>query len=380
MVNIAGGATALVTGAARLPAHLPPPPPLVPNDGVATGEDDVVVTKRGYALCESEVKRKILIDFFKSDYSINEYVEVVKSDAAAAGNKKIAGRTAIQNWIRDSGIGAMQRANKTAKKKNDPLPHSIEDATDKISQFISGVEQDKSDADKLRAELKMYLTLAEQQQILKSCAVLSALGLGFGEADITKVINITLAGREDIDEREAANVEVSAKVLRLMRKRCPGFGALRKGGSIDIARADKANEDTRDTMFMKLDEYVYLLYRMGLSPWERWADVPARNKYNMDEVGTDTTKRRKKIYAEESFLPLFRRTAEGDGKMNRHITLCTTTRADGKSCLLHIYLYIDMCNRSTWTDPFISLHVRVLLFIYCIFQYRSLPAPRGKQV
>ena len=50
MVNIACGATALVTGAARLPAHLPPPPPLVPNDGVATGEDDVVVAKRGCAL------------------------------------------------------------------------------------------------------------------------------------------------------------------------------------------------------------------------------------------------------------------------------------------------------------------------------------------
>jgi hypothetical protein len=105
---------------------------------------------------------------------------------------------------------------------------------------------------------------------------------------------------------------------------------LRTGASIDIARAEKANEDTRDTMFMKLDEYVYLLYRMGMSPWERWADVPARNKYNMDEVGTDTTKRRKRVYAEESFLPLFRITAEGDGKMNRHITLCITTRADGE--------------------------------------------------
>ena len=335
MVNIAGGATAFVTGAARLPAHLPPPPPPPPlagNNGVPTGEDNVVVAKRGYALCLSEVKRKILTDFFNSDYSINEYTKVVKADAVAAGNK-IAGRSAIQNWIRDSGIGTMQRANNGAKKKNEPLPYSLEDATDKISHFISGVEQDKSDADKLRAELKMYLTLAEQQQILKSCAVLSALGLGFGETEITKVINVTLAGREDADEREAVDAEVSAKVLRLMRKRYSGFGALRKGGSIDIARADKANEDTRDTMFMKLDEYVYLLHRMGISPWERWADVPARNKYNMDEVGTDTTKRRKKIYAEESFLPLFRRTAEGDGKMNRHITLCITTRADGKSHL-----------------------------------------------
>ena len=36
--------------------------------------------------------RKILVDFFKSDHGINEHVEVVKSDAAAAGNKKIAVR------------------------------------------------------------------------------------------------------------------------------------------------------------------------------------------------------------------------------------------------------------------------------------------------
>ena len=32
----------------------------------------------------------------------------------------------------------MKRANKGAKKKNEPLPSSLEDATDTTSQFISG--------------------------------------------------------------------------------------------------------------------------------------------------------------------------------------------------------------------------------------------------
>ena len=326
-------AAAAVVDAPHPPA-LPPRSPAV--DGVPTGDEDLVVTTRGYALCELEAKRRFLTDFFKSEHSINEFIKKAKVNpdyAATGGNRSAPGRSAMQNWIRNSGIGPMQRANLEAKKKGAAPPHSVEDATDKISEYISGVKKDKSEADKLRAELKMYLTLAEQQQVLKSCAILSALGLGFGESNITEVVNAILAEREETDEREMADAQVSAKVVRLMRQRYPGFGTLRTGASIDITRAEKANEDTRDTMFMKLDEYVYLLHRMGMSPWERWADVPARNKYNMDEVGTDTTKRRKKIYAEESFLPLFRITAEGDGKMNRHITLCITTRADGE---LHV--------------------------------------------
>jgi len=337
-------------------AYLPPPPPLPAatataaaaastNNAFPAGDDEVAVTKRGYVLCQSEIKRDILLGLFNSDLTLNQYTEKLKRETAATGIK-LAGRSAVQNWVRKSGIGSMQRANLDAKKKGAPPPHSIDDATDKISEYISGVTRDKSEADKLRAELKMFLTLDEQQTILKSCAVISAMGYGLGESEITEVVNHLLAQREDTDKREAVDTEISAKVLRLMRKRYPDLGKLRTGGSIDIARAEKANEDTRDTMFMKLDEYVYLLCRMGMSPWERWADVPARNKYNMDEVGTDTTKRRKKIYAQESFLPLFRRTAEGDGKMNRHITLCITTRADGElhECSYYIYLSIYHSN------------------------------------
>jgi hypothetical protein len=140
-------------GAAAAAVGTPHPPPLPPRspavDGfpTVTGNEDVVVTLRGYALCESEVKRKLITDFFTSDDSLNNFIKKAKDNptyAARGGNRKTLGRSAIQNWIRDSGIGPMQRANLAAKKKGAPLPHSIEDATDKISEYISGVKRDKS--------------------------------------------------------------------------------------------------------------------------------------------------------------------------------------------------------------------------------------------
>ena len=224
----------------------------------------------------------------------------------------------------------MVEENKKAEKEGKDPVHSKEDAADAINAFITGVEQLKDVDYKLRSELMMYLTLDQQKHILKSCAMLSSMGHGCGEEMMKSVVNEHLT--KSVDERNF--VAVSDKVLRLMRQRYPEIGKLQTAASIDPARADKANEDTRDTMFVKLDEFVYLLHRMGVSPWERWADVPARNKYNMDEMGTDTTNHRNKVYTDmfSSLTGVFERTPEGDGKMNRHITLCVTTRADGKYC------------------------------------------------
>eukprot|EP00978_Attheya_sp_CCMP212_P004903 scaffold10743_cov58-Attheya_sp.AAC.4 len=79
--------------------------------------------------------------------------------------------------------------------------------------------------------------------------------------------------------------------------------------------------------------YVELLNKLDLVPWKSFSEVPATRKYGMDEVGTDTTKRMGKIFVSTELLgPLFQITPEGNNKMNHHITLCITTRADGKYC------------------------------------------------
>ncbi len=69
--------------------------------------------------------------------------------------------------------------------------------------------------------------------------------------------------------------------------------------------------------------------------------------YNMDEVGTDTTKHRRKVIADKRnpFQRIFTITPEGD-RMKGHITACITTRADGKYIYATIsWLYSILLSR-----------------------------------
>ena len=56
-----------------------------------------------------------------------------------------------------------------------------------------------------------------------------------------------------------------------------------------------------------------------------------RRIYNMDEVAVDTTQYRNKVICSKEFAKrCFSVTPEGDGKMNFHVSIAFTTRADGK--------------------------------------------------
>ena len=53
----------------------------------------------------------------------------------------------------------------------------------------------------------------------------------------------------------------------------------------------------------------------------------------MDEVAIDLTKHTNKVFVADNScksIPTFLQTPEGDSKMNRHITVCVTTCANGK--------------------------------------------------
>ena len=86
-------------------------------------------------------------------------------------------------------------------------------------------------------------------------------------------------------------------------------------------------------MFAKLDSYIRLLNAIGLVSWKNYQEIPSDCLYNMDEVGNDTTKHRKKVIvgkSQDANMRTFVKTPEGDGHMPWHITVCITTRADGK--------------------------------------------------
>ena len=181
------------------------------------------------------------------------------------------------------------------------------------------------------AKLSQYLTDDEQVAILQMCGLVALIGTGgVTDDDQLAIVNEIVSDFCD-DVEEEDRIHVCRDVLKRMQEKFKDIVKIKTPASIDPKRAEKATEDTRDSMFSKMEYFVELLNKLGHSPWNSYADVPAHCKYGMDEVGTDTTKRMGKILvpADENG-PIFQVTPEGDNKMNHHITLCITTRADGK--------------------------------------------------
>jgi hypothetical protein len=70
---------------------------------------------------------------------------------------------------------------------------------------------------------------------------------------------------------------------------------------------------------------------MGRSRWKNFAEIPAKFKYNMDEIGSNTTQHRARTVgsSEKDRKRVYTITPEGD-KMPFHVTVCLTTRSDGQ--------------------------------------------------
>ena len=87
-------------------------------------------------------------------------------------------------------------------------------------------------------------------------------------------------------------------------------------------------------MFAKLNSYIHLLNAMELVSWKNYQEIPPHCLYNMDELGNDTTKHRKKVIVGKAQhskeIRTFVKTPEGDGCMPLHITVCLTTWADSE--------------------------------------------------
>jgi hypothetical protein len=112
--------------------------------------------------------------------------------------------------------------------------------------------------------------------------------------------------------------------------------------SADRPTTPGARPQVRDEFFNLIDRMVDRLYHRGQDPddkgvdasfiWRTWADIPAANIYNMDEVGCDTNKGRKKKvgHVDTAHDGLKRCMEVTDGDNNPfHVTNCMTTRADG---------------------------------------------------
>jgi len=188
-----------------------------------------------------------------------------------------------------------------------------------------------------------YLSDNEELAIIQLCHLLGSMGYGITRDELQDIVSGITNWQND--EREF--VYVSDKIVHGLFS-CHGeLLKIVQASSLDPKRAKQASKETRDAMFAKLDSYIHLLNALKLVPWHNYQEIPPDCLYNMDELGNDTTKHRKKVVVGKTSdttkaVRTLVKTPEGDGRMPYHITVCLTTRADGK----HLFLVDCWLNTS----------------------------------
>jgi hypothetical protein len=214
-----------------------------------------------------------------------------------------------------------------ALAERSPKP-SLEEARTQAARYFRFVTIATKERTKKASKSLRCLSADEELAFVQLMRMMGNMGHGVTKLEALEVIDEYL--NHKVDKRE--KIEVSEKILRGLLNRHQDLVKVISAGSLDPQRAKKANEETRDAVFTKLDCYIKNLYAMEKVTWRSYKDVPNHVIYNMDEVGSDTTKHRSKVIADAAaIIRKYQKTKEGDGKMNMHITACITTRADGEN-------------------------------------------------
>jgi hypothetical protein len=255
----------------------------------------------------ADIKKDAIVFYLEKNVSVRQFCHKAKKTAIPFST--------FHRHIRLSGLGLL-------KKQNKP----VEQAEAVLNEYISKLKHNTTNRTKTASASHRYLTDNEELAIVQLCRVLANMGQGVSKQEVLLMIDEYL----HIEEDDRRRVDCSAKILRGLFERHTDLVKIVAACSIDPQRAKKANTETRDAVFVKLDCYIKSLHAMGLVPWKSFSDVSKKSIYNMDEVGTDTTKHRSKIVADAlTMIRKFLITPEGDGRMNMHITACITTRSDG---------------------------------------------------
>jgi hypothetical protein len=231
-----------------------------------------------------------------------------------SGTTSIPEKTFGTYW-KASGLKNLQEAN---------APFEI--AKIALESHVARVKMNATKRTISASESLRYLTELEEKNCVHFALMIGRSGRGIDRDELLDIINGVI--NIDVDERERE--QATEKVVKDILRKNPDLMKLVNAGSLDPLRAKKANEKTRDTVFSKLQAQVRGLYSEGKIPWKNYAEIPWNRIYNMDEVGTDTTKHRRQVIADkrDPFQRIFAVTPEGD-RMKGHITACITTRADG---------------------------------------------------
>ena len=171
------------------------------------------------------------------------------------------------------------------------------------------------------------MTDKEEKILEQICVLLCDCGRGLEESELIQIMS-------DIKNRNVDKCNHTKILYHCMQdflKRNGVHSRVNDTSSLDPKRAKQADEETRDSIFAKLHNYIRLLHEMRLLKETSYSQIQPHRIYNMDEVGLDTTRRRAKLIANAATVNrIFQITPEGDGRMNTHVTIAVTSRADGK--------------------------------------------------
>ena len=169
----------------------------------------------------------------------------------------------------------------------------------------------------------------DEEGTLANLAMLMATsGRGITRTELLELMNLCMSERFDHREYVPATMK---SVYGFLQRNNELQSKVRSASSIDPARAAQASKYTRDCMFTKLNSYVVLMHELKICKEKTFSEFKSDAIYNMDELALDTTRRSRKVLcSKDQLCRLFMITPKGDDKMNMHISIALTTRADGK--------------------------------------------------
>jgi hypothetical protein len=178
----------------------------------------------------------------------------------------------------------------------------------------------------------MFFRESEQKILVELCRTLHFCGQAISQEELLDIMNEMLLEKHSGGiGADNEFVPATLKTVRCFLQRQDGLeDKVHSAASIDPLRVAQANSKTRESMFVKLNNYIELMHEMGLISESTYADFEDSQIFNMDEVAMNTTKARQKVISATGKCRLFQETVEGDGRMPRHMTIALTTCANGK--------------------------------------------------
>ena len=236
-------------------------------------------------------------------------------------HRTLVNRTTCERHFEKSGLKALHEKGGLLEEAKDVLETWM-----KVGKGT--VKKDTMDA---LNHSKMYFRESEQNLLVELCKTLHYCGQPISSEELLDIMNEMLLEKHSSVGADDEFVPATLKTVRFFLQRQESLqDKVHAAASIDPLRVAQANPKTRESMFVKLNNYVELLHKMGLISETCYSDFKDFQVLNMDEMAMNTTKARQKVISAVGKSRLFQETVEGDGKMPRHLSIALTTCANGK--------------------------------------------------